>query len=54
MNKIRVLIVDDHPLIHSGMRTLLGTADDLQVVGEAATGDEAVATRSSARRSHSG
>lgn len=43
MNKIRVLIADDHPLIRSGMRTLLGTADDLQVVGEAGSGDEAVA-----------
>ncbi len=42
MNKIQVLIADDHPLIRSGMRTLLGTTDDLDVVGEAATGAEAV------------
>jgi DNA-binding NarL/FixJ family response regulator len=47
MNKIRVLIADDHPLIRSGMRTLLGTTDDLDVVGEAATGDEAVALAAS-------
>ncbi len=43
MDKLRVLLADDHPLIRSGMRTLLGTADDLEVVGEAANGEEAVA-----------
>lgn len=39
---IRVLIVDDEPLIRSGLRTLLAGAGDLDVVGDAASGDEAV------------
>jgi DNA-binding NarL/FixJ family response regulator len=40
---IRVLIVDDHASFRSGLRALLGTAGDLQVVGEAASGHDAVA-----------
>ena len=40
---IRVLIADDHASFRSGLRALLETADDLEVVGEAATGGEAVA-----------
>jgi DNA-binding NarL/FixJ family response regulator len=39
---IRVVIVDDHASFRSGLRALLGTAADLAVVGEAASGDEAV------------
>jgi DNA-binding NarL/FixJ family response regulator len=38
----RVLLVDDHQLIRSGLATLLEPADDLEVVGEAANGAEAV------------
>jgi len=38
----RVLVVDDHPLFREGMRSLLDPVDDIDVVGEAATGDEAV------------
>ncbi|MEJ2867947.1 response regulator transcription factor [Actinomycetospora sp. OC33-EN08] len=37
---IRVLIVDDDALVRSGLRLMLGGADDLEVVGEAADGDE--------------
>jgi len=40
---IRVLIVDDHASFRSGLRALLETAGDLRVVGEAASGPEAVA-----------
>ncbi|MGH3712807.1 MAG: response regulator [Micromonosporaceae bacterium] len=40
---IRVLIADDHPVVREGIRAVLGTQDDLEVVGEAATGAEAVA-----------
>lgn len=38
----RVLLVDDHQLIRSGLATLLEPVDDLDVVGEAANGAQAV------------
>ena len=40
---IRVLLADDQPLIRGGFRALLDAEDDLEVVGEAGNGDEAVA-----------
>ncbi|HEV8192665.1 MAG TPA: response regulator transcription factor [Ktedonobacterales bacterium] len=43
MDTLRVLIVDDHPIFRDGMRALLGSVPDIEVVGEAATGDEAIA-----------
>jgi DNA-binding NarL/FixJ family response regulator len=39
---IRVLVADDHPIVRSGIVALLETAPDVEVVGEAATGLEAV------------
>ena len=39
---IRVLLVDDHAIVRSGLRALLHTTPDIQVVGEAANGKEAV------------
>jgi DNA-binding NarL/FixJ family response regulator len=39
---IRVLIVDDHPLARQGLRVFLHSRKDIQVVGEAASGEEAV------------
>lgn len=39
---IRVLLVDDHPVVRSGLRAVLDSADAVQVVGEAATGEEAL------------
>jgi DNA-binding NarL/FixJ family response regulator len=39
----RVLLVDDHPLVRQGLRSLLELKADLQVVGEAADGHEALA-----------
>jgi DNA-binding NarL/FixJ family response regulator len=41
-NVIRVLIADDHPVVRQGLRTFLGVQDDIEVVGEAADGAEAV------------
>jgi DNA-binding NarL/FixJ family response regulator len=40
--KIRVLTVDDHPLLRSGIEAVLQRAEDILVVGEAANGREAV------------
>lgn len=40
---IRVLLADDQALVRAGFRVLLERADDIEVVGEAANGDEAVA-----------
>jgi two-component system, NarL family, response regulator LiaR len=40
--KIRVLIVDDHQVVRQGLRTFLELHDDIQVVGEAGDGGEAV------------
>ncbi len=39
---IRVLLVDDHELVRQGIAAMLAKADDLQIVGEARTGREAV------------
>lgn len=39
---IRVLLVDDQALVRSGFRVILDSQEDLQVVGEAANGEEAV------------
>jgi DNA-binding NarL/FixJ family response regulator len=39
---IRIVIADDHPLFRGGLRALLESVPDTQVVGEAAAGEEAV------------
>jgi len=43
---IRVLLVDDHAMLRAGFRTILDTQPDITVVGEAATGAEALAQAS--------
>jgi DNA-binding NarL/FixJ family response regulator len=40
---IRILIADDHPLFRTGLRALLDSVPDTEVIGEAETGTEAVA-----------
>ncbi|GAA3461825.1 response regulator [Saccharothrix longispora] len=40
---IRVLIADDEPLMRAGIKAILGTADDIELVAEAGDGREAVA-----------
>ena len=42
IEKIKVLIVDDHRVVRQGLRTFLDLNDDIQVVGEAGDGQEAV------------
>jgi len=39
---IRVLLADDHSLVRAGIRSLLGAMAEVQVVGEAASGEEAL------------
>src|SRR5215470_6514862 len=40
--KIRVFTVDDHPLLHEGVATVIRNQPDMQLVGEAVTGRDAV------------
>ncbi len=39
---IRVAIADDHPIVRQGLGVALGAQDDIELVGEASNGDEAV------------
>ena len=39
----RVLIADDHKIVRDGLKRILAAAEDLEVAGEAASGDEALA-----------
>jgi DNA-binding NarL/FixJ family response regulator len=39
---IRLLIADDHPVVRDGLRAMLATQPDMELVGEAATGTQAV------------
>ncbi len=48
-DKVRVLIADDHTIVRSGVRLLLQAEADIEVVGEALNGDEAVALAESLR-----
>jgi DNA-binding NarL/FixJ family response regulator len=41
---IRLLICDDHAVVRAGLRALLAGADDIEIAGEAASGEEAVTT----------
>ena len=43
MSRVRVLVVDDHPVVRAGLCGMLAAQPDLQVVGEAPDGVEAVA-----------
>jgi DNA-binding NarL/FixJ family response regulator len=42
MAKIRIVLVDDHQVVRHGLRHTLGAEVDMEIVGEARTGDEAV------------
>lgn len=41
MSRIRVLLADDHAVLRAGLRVLINSQPDMEVVGEAATGEEA-------------
>lgn len=42
MSVLRVMLVDDHPIVRAGMRSLFPPGGDVDVVGEASTGEEAI------------
>ena len=41
MNILRILVTEDHPLFRKGVISLLSSSPDFEVVGQAATGEEA-------------
>jgi len=47
MDPIRVLIADDHPFYRQGVNTMLSVAPDIEIAGEVASGDEAIAQTAS-------
>jgi len=49
MAKIRILITDDHVLFRQGIRTLISAEPDMEVVGEAANGADAVSQAAETR-----
>jgi hypothetical protein len=51
---IRVVLADDQALVRSGLRALLANSDDLEVVGEAVDGRDAVAVPSACSTSATG
>ena len=42
-NKIKILVVDDHPLVRQALSSLIQMQSDMEVVGEACNGEEAIA-----------
>ena len=48
---IRVAIADDHAVVRQGLRTFLELQDEIEVVGEAADGEEARSSGQHSRRS---
>ena len=42
-HRIRILVCDDHPVVRSGLRGMIQSQPDLEVIAEAAEGAEAVA-----------
>src|SRR3989304_3371434 len=42
MEPIRILVADDHAIVRSGLRVLLESMPDIEVVGEAGTGEETI------------
>jgi two-component system NarL family response regulator len=41
-SRIKVLIVDDHPVVRAGLTSMLGTQSNLEVIGSSSSGEEAI------------
>jgi DNA-binding NarL/FixJ family response regulator len=46
---VRILLIDDHPLVRTGLRAVLDAEPDLEVVGEADTGMRAISLAAEAQ-----
>ena len=42
MDKVKILIVDDHAVLRDGLRAMLGVYDEIEIVGEASDDEEAI------------
>ena len=42
MDKVRIMIADDHAILRAGLRSLLSAQDDLELIAEATDGQEAI------------
>lgn len=42
MERIKLMFADDHPLFRDGLRTLLSSVSDIEIIGEASTGEEVI------------
>jgi DNA-binding NarL/FixJ family response regulator len=49
MNLIRIVIVDDHPMVRHGLKSFLDLSDDIEVCAEASSGEEALRVVKQAR-----
>jgi two-component system, NarL family, response regulator len=41
-SKIRIVVVDDHPVVRDGLASMIETQEDMELVGEGGTGQEAI------------
>ena len=42
MNKIKIMLVDDHTMVREGLKHALSSEDNIEIVGEASSGSEAI------------